>query len=93
MVERFHRAIRDSISHYIDSTDTNWDAVFPFFSMAYRATPHSTTNYSPFYLLYDREMVVPNEEKLKAKISPDIHDADQVQRLGNLKSSLIKAYK
>ena len=38
-------------------------------------------------------MVVPNEGKLKAKISPDIQDADQVQGLGKLKSSLIKAYK
>ena len=61
--------------------------------MAYRATPHSTTHYSPFYLLHGREMVLPNEGDLKAKISPDIQDVDQVQRLENLKSSLLKAYK
>lgn len=48
---------------------------------------------SPFYLLHDRDIVLPNEGKLKAKISPGIQDADQFQRLGNLKSSLIKAYK
>jgi len=35
--------------------------VLPFFLMAYRATPHSTTGYSPFYLLHGREMVLPNE--------------------------------
>jgi hypothetical protein len=38
-------------------------------------------------------MVLPNEGDLKAKISPDIQDVDQVQRLKNLKSSLLKAYK
>ena len=38
-------------------------------------------------------MVLPNEGDLKAKISPDIQEDDQVQRLENLKSSLLKAYK
>ena len=52
--------------------------------MAYRATPHSTTQYSPFYLLHGREMILPKPEK---------HDVDQVQRLKNLKASLRKAYK
>jgi len=92
VVERFHRVLHDSIAHYIDSTGTNWDAVLPFF-MAYRATEHSTTQYSPFYLLHGREMILPNEGDLKAKISPEIHDVDQVQRLENLKASLRKAYK
>jgi len=92
MVERFHRVHHDSIAHYIVSTGTNWDVVLPFF-VAYRATPHSTTQYSPFYLLPGREMVLPKEGDLKARISPEIHDVDQVQRLENLKASLLEAYK
>ena len=74
MVESFHRVFHDSIAHYIDSTGMNWDVVLPFFLMAYRATPHSTTGYSPFYLPHGREMVSLNEGDLKAKISPDIQD-------------------
>ena len=38
-------------------------------------------------------MVLPNEGDLKAKISPDIQDVDQVQIFENLKSSLLKSYK
>jgi len=38
-------------------------------------------------------MVLTNEGDLNAKISSHIQDVDQVQRLGNLKSSLLKAYK
>jgi len=38
-------------------------------------------------------MVLPNEGDLMANISSHIQDVDQVQRLENLKSSLLKAYK
>jgi hypothetical protein len=89
MVERFHGVLHYSIAHYIDSTGTNWNVILLFF-MAYRATPHSTTGYSTFYLLHGREMVLANEEDLKAKISHDIQDVDQVKRLENLKSNLKK---
>jgi predicted cupin superfamily sugar epimerase len=69
MVERFHRVLHNSIAHYIDSTGANWDVVLSFFLMAYRATPHSTTGYSPFYLLMVERWFSPNEGDLKAKIS------------------------
>jgi hypothetical protein len=38
-------------------------------------------------------MVLPNVGDLKAKVSSDIQDVDQTQRLENLKSSLLRAYK
>jgi hypothetical protein len=61
--------------------------------MACRATPHSTTGCSPFYLLHAREIVLPNEGDLKARVLPDVRDADQVERLENLKSCLMKVCK
>jgi hypothetical protein len=38
-------------------------------------------------------MVLLNEEDIKAKISHEVQDVDQVQRLKNLKSSLLQAYR
>jgi hypothetical protein len=38
-------------------------------------------------------MVLPKEGYLRAQVSSNIQDTDQVQRLENLKSSLRKAYK
>ena len=93
LTERVHRVLHDSIAHYIDSSGTNWDLVVPFFLVAYRATPHSTTGYSPFFLMHVGEMVLPNEGNHKAKVSPSIQESEQIQRLENLKSSLRKAYK
>jgi hypothetical protein len=63
---------------------TNWDVVTPFFLMAYRAIPNTTTGYSPYYLLH-------GSENLKAKISVD--NPERHQQLANLQESLRKAYK
>jgi len=49
MLERFNRVLHDAVAHYIDSAGMNRDVVLPFFLMAYRAVPHSTTGYSPFF--------------------------------------------
>jgi hypothetical protein len=91
MVERFHRTLHTGWSHYINTANTNWDVLVPFFLMAYRATPNTTTNYSPFYLLHGREMSLPTSDDLKAKISKE--SPSHSQRLENLRSSLKSAYK
>ena len=59
--------------------------------MAYRATPNTTTKYSPFYLLHGRKMPLTTSENLKAKISKE--NPSHSQRLENLKASLRSAYK
>jgi hypothetical protein len=59
--------------------------------MAYRATPHSTTGYSPFHLLHGTEMILPSSDDLKAKLSEEVKDYDHARRLENLKFSLKKA--
>jgi len=43
----------------------NWDEYVPYAVMAYRAMPHSTTKYSPYYLVYGREMRLPIEDDWK----------------------------
>ena len=60
--------------------------------MAYRATPNTTTGYSPFYLLHGREMTLPSSDDLKAKLSKEVESSDHTHRLENLKSSLKFAY-
>jgi hypothetical protein len=62
-VERLHRFIHAGLSHYVNTNNTNWDVLTPFFLMVYRATPHTVIQFSPFYLLHGREMLLPNNDK------------------------------
>ena len=90
MIERFHKSLHEGLSHYINSTNTNWDTLVPFYLLSSRATPHSSTGFSPFYLLHGREMVLPNSDDLKAKLPQD--NPSYQQRLENLRSNLKLAY-
>jgi hypothetical protein len=90
-VERFHRSLHTGLSHYINSSHTNWDIFVPFYLMAYRATPNYVTGYSPFYLLHGREMEIRNNDSLKTRVASG--DSDLDRRLKNLKARLKKAYK
>jgi hypothetical protein len=90
MIVRLYTTIHTALSHFFNSVNNNWDALVPFL-MAYRATPNTTTKYNTFYLLQCREMMLPTNENLKAKIQGD--NASHSHRLENLKASLRSAYK
>ena len=89
-VERWHNSLHSGLSHYVNSTNTNWDILVPFFLMAYRATPNTTTGYRQFYLLHGREMSLHGNDTLKAKLPQK--NQEHEQRLQTLKSSLKLAY-
>jgi len=61
--------------------------------MSYRATPHTTTAYSPYYLLHGREMSLPNSGNLKAKLPKEKENFDQDRQLENFKFSPQPGYK
>jgi transposase InsO family protein len=50
-VEKFHLGLNQTMSHYVNEYGNDWDEFLNYALMAHRAIPHSTTRYSPFYLL------------------------------------------
>lgn len=59
MVERLHRTLTDSIAHFVRKDGRDWDRWIPYAVMAYRSIPHSSTGYSPNFLVYGREVDAP----------------------------------
>ena len=91
MIEKLHRDLQAGLSHYVNSANTNWDILVQFYLMAHRAMPHSTTGFSPFFLLHGREMTLPSHDNLKARVTGE--NLDHKCRLENLKTGLQTAYK
>jgi hypothetical protein len=90
---RLHKTMNQGLSHYVNSSGTDWDTLIPFYMMAYRGTPHGTHGFSPFYLLHGREMVLPTSQGLKAKLKAEVRETENVHGLEKLKATLQTAYK
>jgi hypothetical protein len=55
LVERFNKTLCKMLSAYSNSNQTNWDLYLPLVLFAYRTAEQSSTQESPFNLLYGRE--------------------------------------
>ena len=63
--ERFNAVILDTISHYVNQFHTDWDEYIPPIQFAYRTSPaDNSVGFSPFFLLYGREAVLPLDVSL-----------------------------
>lgn len=59
MIERFHRTLNTMLAKVVEKNQRNWDAELPHVVAAYRATAHSSTGYTPNYLMFGRETRAP----------------------------------
>ena len=73
-VERLHKIMNQGLRHYVNSSGSNWDLLISYYLMEYRATPHGTSGYSPYYLLHVREMVLPISHDFRVKLTPDVRE-------------------
>ena len=64
LVERYNRTLRGMLAKTVERGEKNWDEQIPFVLFAYRASQQSSTQESPFYLLYGRDPRLPTEAVL-----------------------------
>jgi hypothetical protein len=72
--------MNQGFNHYINSAETNWGDLIPYYLMAYRETPHCTSGYSPYYLLHGRE-ILPTSNYLRTKLTPNVRETEYANRL------------
>jgi hypothetical protein len=76
---RMHKLLIDMFSHFVRKDARNWDEYVPYAVMAYRAMPHCSTKYSPYYLVYGRDMRLPAEDDWKPRIGNKELEGDEYE--------------
>ena len=56
VVERFNKTLKSMLKKVAIQEGKDWDKMIPYVLFAYREVPHSSTGFSPFELLYGREV-------------------------------------
>ena len=62
--ERFNKTLADMMSQYVSEDHKDWDRYLPHLVFAYNSSVHSTTGYTPFYLLHGFEPELPLDAAL-----------------------------
>jgi transposase InsO family protein len=91
VIERSHRVFKDTMSHYVSTTQQDWDEWIPHVLMAYRFSIHRSTGFSPHFLLYGRDPVLPFDDVLRANKTPR-YDADH-NYVSEMLGRMANAYK
>ena len=56
LVERFNRTLKSMLRRLVKEEGRDWDKFVPYVLFAYREVPQTTTGFSPFELLFGREV-------------------------------------
>ena len=59
LVERFNRTLKTMLSKLVENKGCNWDRLLAPVLFVYRTTPHSSTEETPFFLLYGKDAKLP----------------------------------
>jgi hypothetical protein len=58
-VERTHAVITEYLRHFIFHEQNDWDTLLPTATFVYNATPHTSTKYCPFELVFGSKPSMP----------------------------------
>lgn len=56
LTERLNKTLADMISMYVDVQQKTWDEILPYVTFAYNTASQETTRFTPFRLVYGREV-------------------------------------
>jgi hypothetical protein len=57
--ERVNRILEDTLRHFANAEQTNWDALLPMVEFAINNAQHASTGFTPFFLNYGRHPKTP----------------------------------
>ena len=81
LVERSHSTLNDCISMYVSKDQKDWDIFLNHIVFAINSSVQETTGYSPFYLLYGREALLPLEAELTTQYDKNSPIGDMIEKV------------
>jgi hypothetical protein len=72
--ERMNATIKNMLSSYTQTSQSNWANYLPFIVFAYNTSVHSSTGFTPFRLLCGREAVIGSEAALRVRDAREVAD-------------------
>ena len=67
-IERFHRYMNDVLAKYSYKNPLEWDLFVSPMLMTYRTSVHDSTQFTPLFMLYGRDPVLPIDTLLQPKL-------------------------
>ena len=77
LVENFNGTLKKMLKCYAKDEPEEWDRHIPFVLFAYRESPHESTGYSPFELLYGRKVRGPLQLIKESWEEPDKEEGQE----------------
>lgn len=78
LTERLNKTIADMLSMYVDVHHKTWDEILPYITFAYNTATQETTRFSPFRLVYGRNVQTMLDAMLPCDHSDELApDAEQ----------------
>ena len=56
LTERFNQTLKQMLRKFVSESGADWDSWLPYLLFAYREVPQASTGFSPFELMYGREV-------------------------------------
>ena len=66
-VERFHRFLNDTLAKYAHADHQTWDQFIPAVLMAYRTSSNESSKFTPYFIVYGRDPVLPMDTLLQPR--------------------------
>ena len=77
-MERFHRTLHDVLAERLQDGQDTWDLHLNQVLAAIRFNVSEATGYTPYYLLYGRDVVLPLDNLLKPRLKYQGEDMHQI---------------
>lgn len=85
LVERFNKTLSNMLAMYVNERHNDWDRFLSFCFLAYNSSNQESTKFSPCFLLYGRNPILPTEIAFSNNQGPEyIELSDYVTEISTL---------